>query len=87
MALFPQVQKKAQEELDRVIGPNRLPEIGDINQIPYIRALIMETLRWLPVTPFGIPHTVIADDTYKGYHIPKGTMFLPVSASNTASWS
>ncbi|KAH8103605.1 CyP450 monooxygenase [Cristinia sonorae] len=77
MALFPEVQKRAQAELDRVVGPSRLPEYEDIAQIPYIRALIMETMRWMPVIPFGVPHAVIVDDEYKGYHIPKGSMVVP----------
>lgn len=39
MAMFPEVQKKAQEELDRVIGPGRLPDYGDINSLPYVRVI------------------------------------------------
>lgn len=80
MALFPEVQRKAQAELDQVVGPQRLPEFADIQNMPYIRAVIMESLRWMPVTPFGVPHVVMADDTYKGYHIPKGAVMVPVSA-------
>jgi len=77
MAMFPEVQKKAQAELDRVIGPNRLPDFDDIESIPYIHAVAMETMRWLPVTPFSIPHRVTADDIYEGHHIPKGTNLIP----------
>ncbi|THH19224.1 hypothetical protein EUX98_g8816 [Antrodiella citrinella] len=77
MAMFPDAQKKAQAELDRVVGPNRLPEFEDIENMPYIRATVMETSRWLPVVPFGVPHAVIADDVYNGYHIPKGTAAIP----------
>ena len=80
MALFPEAQKKAQAELDKVVGPHRLPNFSDIPKMPYIRAVVMETMRWMPVTPFGVPHSAIADDTYKGYHIPKGTCLIPVRA-------
>ena len=78
MALFPEVQEKARVELDQVVGSNRMPDFDDIGQMPYIRAVVMETLRWTPVTPFGIPHALIADDEYNGYHIPKGTTIVPV---------
>lgn len=79
MVLFPDVQKKAQAELDRVVGQARLPEFDDIDDVPYIRAIAMETMRWMPVTPFGVAHATISEDEYRGYHIPKGTMILPVS--------
>lgn len=79
MALFPEVQKRGQAELDRVIGSNRLPDFEDLKSMPYIRALTMETMRWLPVFPCAIPHAAVADDEYRGYRIPKGTIVIPVS--------
>ena len=72
MAMFPDAQKKLQAELDRVVGPDRLPEYDDLENMPYLRATVMETIRWLPVLPLSIPHAVTADDVYKGYFIPKG---------------
>lgn len=78
MVLFPDVQRKAQAELDRVVGDSRLPDYDDMPNLPYIRAIVMEALRWMPILPFGIPHTCTADSTYKGYHIPKGAMCIPV---------
>ncbi|TCD66269.1 hypothetical protein EIP91_001598 [Steccherinum ochraceum] len=77
MALFPDVQLHARAELDRVVGPSRLPEHDDLQHLPYIRAIVLETLRWMPVAPFAIPHCAMADDTYEGYHIPKGTTLIP----------
>ena len=79
MALYPEAQMKAQAELDRVVGPNRLPDHNDLENLPYVRAVLMESLRWMSTGPFGIPHAAIADDTYMGYHIPRGTMVIPVS--------
>ena len=79
MALFPDVQKRAQAELDRVVGRHRLPEFEDLEHLPYIRATVMETVRWMPVVPAGVPHRSIMDDEYKGFHIPKGTAIVPVS--------
>ena len=53
MVLFPEVQKKVQEELDRVVGKGRLPDFGDLNSLPYLVATIRETVRWNPTTPIG----------------------------------
>ena len=83
MALFPEVQMKAQAEIDQVVGPNRLPDFEDIEEMPYIRAIAMEAMRWQPALPVSVPHAVIADDEYKGYRIPKGAMIIPVSTELT----
>ena len=53
MALYPEVQKKAQAEIDTVIGPNRLPDFGDRPSLPYINAVVKEVMRWHLVTPLG----------------------------------
>ena len=79
MTLFPRVQKRAQAELDKIVGPKRLPCFEDLHQLPYIRAIVLETVRWIPVVPFGVPHVAGADDSYDGYHIPAGTMLIAVS--------
>ena len=74
MCVFPEVQKKAQKELDEVIGHDRSPDWADEASLPYIDAIIKETLRWRSVTILGgIPHAPIRDDVYNGYHIPAGT--------------
>ncbi|KAL0567565.1 hypothetical protein V5O48_014425 [Marasmius crinis-equi] len=70
---FPEVQRKAQEEVDRVIGRDRLPSLEDIDDLPYIQALIKETHRYRPVTPLLVPHATAADEEYRGFIIPKGT--------------
>ncbi|TCD66266.1 hypothetical protein EIP91_001595 [Steccherinum ochraceum] len=77
MAMFPGVQTKAQGEIAKVVDADRLPEYEDLEKIPYMKALVMETMRWMPPTPFAIPHALTADDVYDGYHIPKGTMVVP----------
>ncbi|KAK7687260.1 hypothetical protein QCA50_009765 [Cerrena zonata] len=76
MSLYPDVQRKAQEELDRVVGPERLPDFDDYDNLIYIRAVALECMRWMPVTPIGVPHAVIRDDEYRGFLIPKGTMIV-----------
>lgn len=53
MVLYPEVFKKAREELDRVIGQDRLPDFDDEESLPYISATVKEILRWNPVTPLG----------------------------------
>jgi cytochrome P450 len=53
MIRYPDVQRKAQEEIDRVVGQDRLPDFGDLESLPYINAVLLETLRWLPATPQG----------------------------------
>jgi cytochrome P450 len=77
MMVFPDVQKKAQEELDRVIGGGRLPTSADKGTLPYIDAIVKETHRWHPVLPMGLPHLTTQDDVINSYRIPKGLLFLP----------
>lgn len=79
MALFPDVQKKAQAEIDLTVGPTRLPDFHDLESLVYVKALVMETLRWMPSAPLGLPHRVTDDDSYLGFYIQKDTMILPVS--------
>lgn len=77
MTLYPDIQLKAQEELDRVIGSDRLPLSSDKGTLPYIDALVKETHRWHPVVPMALPHLSTKEDTICGYRIPKGAMVLP----------
>jgi cytochrome P450 len=77
MTLFPDVQKKAQAEIDAVVGPDRLPSFVDRDSLPYIDALVKEVLRWNVVTPTGFAHCVTEDDIHDGYYIPKGSLVMP----------
>lgn len=76
MAVNPLVQQKAQEELDRVVGTDRLPDHGDRASLPYIEALYREVLRWRPAGPLSVPHSSTMDDIYRGYFIPKSNRFF-----------
>lgn len=76
MVLFPEAQREAQEELDRVVGQNRLPTWEDEENLPYVRGLIKEVLRWRPVNKMGMPHATSEEDWYKGYYIPKGAVVV-----------
>ncbi|KAG2037427.1 cytochrome P450 [Suillus americanus] len=77
MVLNPEVQAKAQAEIDRVVGKDRLPNFDDRPALPYLEAVLRETLRWYPVVPFGIPHATTTSDVYNGYFIPKGVVVFP----------
>ena len=53
MTVYPEVQRQAQAEIDRVIGNDRFPTILDQPSLPYVDALVKEVLRWNPVGPLG----------------------------------
>ncbi|KAL7787173.1 cytochrome P450 [Trichoderma ceciliae] len=70
MLVFPEVAEEAQAEIDRVCG-DRMPDLNDVPELPYIRACMKESMRWMPATALGVPHAVTQDDSYLGYRIPK----------------
>ncbi|PIL26282.1 hypothetical protein GSI_12038 [Ganoderma sinense ZZ0214-1] len=71
------VLRKAQDEMDRVVGHTRLPGLGDRDSLPYLSALVEEVYRWNPGLALAIPHRAISDDEYRGYDIPEGCMIMP----------
>ncbi|KAG8951235.1 hypothetical protein FRC03_012591 [Tulasnella sp. 419] len=74
LTAFPNVQKRAQEEIDRVIGSDRAPSLEDVENLPYIQAIIKETHRFRPALPLAIS---TADVQYKGYVIlARSTLFV-----------
>ena len=76
MTLFPEVQRKAQVELDTIVGPSRLPDFTDRDKLPYINAIVKEILRWNNVGPLGIAHSNTSDAEYEGYFIPANSAIL-----------
>ncbi|KAH9940671.1 cytochrome P450 [Amylocystis lapponica] len=76
MVQQPAIQRKAQAALDAVTERKRLPDFSDVAALPYIDAIVSETLRWNPVVPLGVPHYTTADDVYRGLLIPKGTIVM-----------
>jgi len=76
MAEYPETQKKVQEELERVVGPNRLPTYEEKDKLPYLNAVILELMRWKHFAPFGLPHMTLQDTQCLGYNIPKGAQVL-----------
>ncbi|KAI0632668.1 cytochrome P450 [Trametes polyzona] len=77
MVLHPEVYKKAQAEIDRVIGPDRLPDFEDRENLLYLDAVLKEVFRWNAPVPLGVPHRVQSDDVYRGCTIPEGAMVIP----------
>ncbi|KAH9856163.1 cytochrome P450 [Lenzites betulinus] len=72
----PDMLRKAQEEVDRVVGNDRLPELADRPSLPYLNAFLEEVYRWSPVLPMAVPHRVTTDDHYRGYDIPAGSTII-----------
>ncbi|XP_006455052.1 hypothetical protein AGABI2DRAFT_209318 [Agaricus bisporus var. bisporus H97] len=70
------VQCEVQRELDSVIGSDRMPTMSDLSRLPYLSAVIKETLRWNPVAPLSVPRMTTSEDVYDGYYIPKDCIVL-----------
>lgn len=76
MLLHPDIQKKAQDEVDGLLGTDasaasRLPTMADEERLPFVECVIKETHRINPPVPL-VPHCVMADDVYRDMHIPSG---------------
>ncbi|KAI0034565.1 cytochrome P450 [Vararia minispora EC-137] len=76
LALHPDVQRRAQAEIDAVVGRDRLPGHEDMPSLPYATAICREILRWHAVGPLGAPRAAIDDDVYDGWLIPAGSTIL-----------
>lgn len=58
MVTWPDVAKKAQAEIDAVIGDDRVPNWSDYEKLPYVAAIVKESHRWRPVAPLSVPHAL-----------------------------
>nr|VWO95117.1 N/A [Ganoderma boninense] len=76
LSLYPSIQRKAQAELDAVVGPHRLPDFSDRESLVYLEAIIKEAMRWMPSAPLGLTHCTREDEVVNGYFIPAGTVLL-----------
>lgn len=72
-----EIQQRAQEEIDGIIGRERLPNFEDRTSLPYVEAIYREVLRWQPVVPFAIFHATTGEDIYRDFYIPKGATVIP----------
>ncbi|WAR13177.1 CP17A-like protein [Mya arenaria] len=73
VAAYPDIQAKAQEEIDRVVGHDRLPGINDRPDLAYTEAVLHESMRISTVVPSGLWHETLCDTSIGSYKIPKGT--------------
>ncbi|KIJ42502.1 hypothetical protein M422DRAFT_171007 [Sphaerobolus stellatus SS14] len=76
MILYPEVQKKAQQEIDDILGFQRLPQVANMDTLPYVMGVCKEALRCHPLLPTGVPHVASEDAVVQGYFIPKGTIIF-----------
>jgi len=76
MLANPDAQKKAQLEIDSVVGWGNLPDFNDEEGMPYVAAVVKEVLRWKSVGPLGAPHRLTAEDEYRGYRLPAGSLVV-----------
>nr|XP_054774154.1 cytochrome P450 2J4-like [Lytechinus pictus] len=76
MMAFPEVQSRVQDELDHVVGRERLPGLADLKDLPFTNAVLLEVQRKSAVAALGVPHIAAADTTFRGYTIPKGATIL-----------
>ncbi|KAF5345377.1 hypothetical protein D9757_013390 [Collybiopsis confluens] len=72
--LYPEIQRKAQAEVDAIVGKDRLPSFGDRESLPYVEAVVKELYRWLPIVPLAVPHRAMEDNIFRGYLIPKDSL-------------
>ncbi|XP_060186303.1 cytochrome P450 71AU50-like [Lycium barbarum] len=72
----PNVMKKLQNELEQVVGKNRMVEESDLESLEYLDMVIKESSRLHPVAPLLLPHESIEDCTVDGFHLPKGSRIL-----------
>ncbi|XP_068647692.1 cytochrome P450 CYP82D47-like [Aristolochia californica] len=68
--------KKAQDEIDTIIGKDRTVDESDIENLPYLRAIVKESLRLYPAAPLAVPHEAMEDCNIGGFHVPAGTRII-----------
>ncbi|ELW67341.1 cytochrome P450 2E1 [Tupaia chinensis] len=74
---YPEIEEKLHEEIDRVIGPSRIPAVKDRLEMPYMDAVVHEIQRFINLVPSNLPHEATRDTMFRGYLIPKGTVVIP----------
>ncbi|OQU90943.1 hypothetical protein SORBI_3001G082400 [Sorghum bicolor] len=72
----PEALKKAQAEIDAVVGNSRLITAEDVPRLGYLQCVINETLRMYPAAPLLLPHESAADCKVGGYDVPRGTLLI-----------
>ncbi|XP_018572226.1 probable cytochrome P450 303a1 [Anoplophora glabripennis] len=76
LILYPDVQRKAQEEIDSVIGKHCSPSMNDRPNLPYVECVVLEALRMFGGRAFTVPHRALRDTELCGYRIPKDVLVI-----------
>ena len=76
LVMFPEVQQRAQEEIDHVVGTNRLPTFEDRENLLYVDSIVKEAWRWNPVIPLGVTHESEEDIVCGEYVVPRGSYLV-----------
>ncbi|CCO31959.1 Steroid 17-alpha-hydroxylase/17,20 lyase [Rhizoctonia solani AG-1 IB] len=69
-------QKRARDEIDSIYDEENIPKWEDEQQMPFVRALVKEVLRWRPPIPAGVPHRLEQDDYFEGLYLPKDSTII-----------
>ncbi|CAC5399414.1 CYP2U1 [Mytilus coruscus] len=77
MIQYPDVQKRCQEEITKVVGPGRVVRLSDRRHLSYTEATLMEIQRLSNIFIFTLPHVAVSDTTVNGFRIPKNTLIMP----------
>ncbi|XP_072337675.1 cytochrome P450 2K1-like isoform X1 [Scyliorhinus torazame] len=81
LAKYPKIQRSVQEEIERVIGSEKVPRMEDRKRMPYTNAVLHEVQRFANIIPMNIPHATTRDTYFRGYFIPKGMQVIPLLSS------
>ena len=76
MAMYPDIQRRVQDEIDSVVPKGGLPSLQDRSKLVYTEAVMFEVLRWAAISPFGGLHVVSETFDYQGYTFPKESLLL-----------
>ncbi|CUA73135.1 Cytochrome P450 2E1 [Rhizoctonia solani] len=78
MQMYPEVQSRARKEVLSTLDPTTgQPITAEIVNLPYLKNVLREVMRWLPALPLGIPHATKEEDEYRGYYIPARSVVVP----------